>query len=128
MNASPVARALAAPKAKRYLLGYVAGIIYHGGGEWLLTKGGQWSSSHPSRKEDDFHVWPTKDAAMTVALAGEARGGQFPHFVRAYSYETPNPETAKGLPPWDTAEPMEWAAADGEVRAEVVSKRRERFG
>ncbi len=100
--------ALSAGPMKRYLLGYVAGIVYYDGSEWLLTKSGQWCSNWPRTKESESHVWATEAQAVIVAnkhRASQGKGKSFPVFTRPYCYETNNPENAKGLPPmpekWD---------------------------
>jgi len=89
--------ALRTGPAKRYLLGYVAGIIYQGG-EWLLNSAGGWSDGrHDASKEMQAHVWPTFEQAEAVAR--RVHSAKFPAFVRAYAYSTPNPVNARGLPP-----------------------------
>jgi len=109
-SSSVVARALSSPPSKSYLLGYVAAITYHHGGEWILTKDGHWSSDHLNASKgsngDAPYIWPTKAAAMKVAR--KAHSAKFPAYVRAYAYSTPNPDNAKGMLPIEAAEPMEY--------------------
>jgi hypothetical protein len=91
-------------KFRDYLMGYVAGIIYHDGHEWLLTKGGHWQDARPGApKETSAHVWPTREQALAVARA--AHSAKFPAFVRPYVYSTPNPANAAGMP--DISEALE---------------------
>lgn len=87
-------------KSLRYLMGYVAGIVYHDEFEWLLTDSGAWEDLHLSDKKTySAKVHPTKDKAITAAKKYlEEKGAKFPVFVRAYTYETPNPKSAKGMP------------------------------
>jgi hypothetical protein len=95
-NPSLAARAIATGKTRKlYLLGYVAGIIYSDGHEWLLTKGGHWSATWPKRKEEEPYPWPTREQALAVARAADSE--KFPAFVRGFAYETNNPANAKGL-------------------------------
>lgn len=76
-------------------MGYVAGIIYHDGGEWLLTKRGDWQDTRPDApKERQAHVWATRAEAEQVARSA---AGKFQVFTRGYIYSTPNPENARGL-------------------------------
>ena len=97
---SLVSRALAQPKSRRYLMGYVAAITHNKGhfseGEILLTKTGDWSSLwYDAPKEKGSHVWPTQEQAL--AIARKAHSASSPAYVRAYWYETSNPENAKGM-------------------------------
>lgn len=100
MNAPSVSRALAAGKFMDYLMGYVAGIDYYEYGEWLLTERGGWSAMRPCSKEDDSHVWPTREQALAAARRFKH---SHPTFTRPYVYSTPTPEHAKGMPLFDRA-------------------------
>lgn len=91
---SAVSRAIAAGPSKPYLAGYVVGIVYHDGFEWLLTKNGAWAGSH-----EDPHVWPTHADAMKLMRKVESTS-RFPVFVREYVYSTSNPANAKGMQPY----------------------------
>ena len=89
-------------KFRAYLMGYVAGIVYHDGSEWLLTKAGHWASNrHDAQPDQQSHVWPTRAQAEAVARKAN---GEFKAFTRGYVYSTPNPENARGLIPTDDAQ------------------------
>ena len=100
---SSASRAISAPKPKTYLLGYVAGIIYHDGSEWLLTKTGDYADTFPgAKKENSSHAWPTVEEAIKVA---REHPSSYPAFVRPYLYYTANPKNAKGLKEWEDGKP-----------------------
>lgn len=99
---SPVARAANSGPFKSYLMGYVAGIIYHDGGQWLLNRAGGWADErHDAQKDMAAHIWPTFEQAEAVAR--RVHSDKFPAFVRAYTYSTPNPANAAGMAPIETA-------------------------
>ena len=99
---SPVGRAIAdGPKRRRYLMGYVAAVT-HRDSEITLTHSGDWSCMwHDAPKTRQTHVWPTKAEALAVARRVFAAYPDSCPYVRAYCYETPNPENARGMPELD---------------------------
>lgn len=94
---------------QHYLLGFVAGIVYSDGHEWLLNRYGNLCSIKPNPPAyDAAHTWKTLEQARKVAQRKKREvGDEYEVFVRPYCYTTSNPDTAKGLPLLSTAPPRE---------------------
>lgn len=84
-------------KSKKYIMGYVVGIIYSDGFEWL-TRGNNLVSLRDGTKESNATLYSTPEAAAKKAVA-LAKTVNHPVFYRIYTYSTPNPENAKKYTP-----------------------------
>ncbi len=89
---------------KRYLMGYVVGWVFHDGSEVLHEKrkyrSGNKKMSVASGYVDEAVMFISPKAAEKAAKEF-AKDSKAKWFYRGYSYETPNPENAKGLKEWE---------------------------
>lgn len=69
---------------KNYLIGYVVGVVYLDGNEWLYNKNKNWK-----KPEEDPKLFNTIDEAI---IWGKKLKTDLPLFVRAYWCETSYPE------------------------------------
>jgi hypothetical protein len=79
---------------KKYILGYVVGLIYPSDGmEWLTHKE-HWCSLNPFKKDSHPTLYTTPDKARAVAEKLAKLQPRYEWFYRVYWVEVPNPDPA----------------------------------
>ena len=74
---------------RKYITGWVVGIIYNDGFEWLYHKQGLCSQGH---ERADYHAttYSTKEKAVKAAKKVADQWQDRPLFIREYIWETPD--------------------------------------
>lgn len=74
---------------RKYVTGWVVGIIYNDGFEWLYHKQGLCSQGY---ERADYHAttYPTKEKAVKAAKKVADQWPDRPLFIREYIWETPD--------------------------------------
>lgn len=78
-------------KRKSYVLGWVIGIVYSDGHEWLFHKR-ELCSLNIDRKESDPTVYDSPEAARQAAEKLGDYSGMGPMFIRVYWLESHRPQ------------------------------------